>query len=200
LGVGLTPTPQLRIIFNLPPASLNLVLKGLIKYMTKIKREQFLDTSGRPLTQSLFLEIGYTPEAIYTLKEIDYKYNGKLFPSLKRLYLEASDPTEYSFATAHLLGWKHWVRICENKQIRKHVDEWREELEIKLRSAAVLKVMQEADKGTFQAAKWLADRGWDTRAAGRPSKLEKEKNAKIQEHIDSEYGGDVVRMFANQGT
>lgn len=154
-----------------------------------------LDTSGRPLTQSLFLEIGYTNDALYTLKEVDHSHNGKTYLSLKRLYLEMADPTEYQFATTYLLGWKHWNRICENKVLRKHIDEWREELEVKLRAQATIQIMEQAAGGAFQASKWLADRGWDTRAAGRPSKLEKEKHAKIAETIANEYGGDVVRMF-----
>lgn len=159
------------------------------------KREQLLSSTGNPYTQSLFLELGYGEEAIYTLKEVDYLYNDKLYPSLKKIYLEVADPTEYSFATTYFTGWRHWQRVCENKIIRKHIDEWREELEVKLRSLAVQKIMLEADKGSYQSAKWLADRGWDTRAAGRPTKGEKEKNSRIQEHIASEYGGDVVRMF-----
>lgn len=160
-----------------------------------IERERLLDKAGRPLTQSLFLEVGYTDEAIFSLKEVDCTYNGKSYPSMKRLYMEMADPTEYEFATTYLLGWKHWMRICENKLLRKHIDEWREELEVKLRSKAVMQVMKQADIGSFQSSKWLADRGWDVRAAGRPTKLEQEKHKKIQENIDAEYGGDVVRMF-----
>jgi hypothetical protein len=164
-----------------------------------MKREQFLNSEGRPLTQSLFLEVGYTDEAIYTLKEVDHEYNGKVYPSLKRLYLEAADPTEYVFATEHLMGWKHWQRICENKLLRKHIEEWREELEVKLRSEAVRQAIAHAASGTFQAAKWVADRGWATRGAGRPSKADVDRDKRIQEKIDDEYSSDVVRMF-KQGT
>lgn len=159
------------------------------------KREQMLDSMNRPYTQALFLELGYQKEAIYTLKEVDHEYEDKIYPSIKRLYLEMNDPTEYNFATTYFIGWSHWMRICENKAIRKHIDEWREELEIKLRAKAVEQVMLEASKGSFQASKWLADRGWSNRGAGRPSKLEQEKHKKIQETIDNEYGADVVRMF-----
>lgn len=163
-----------------------------------IKREDMLDSGGRPITQSLFLEIGYTDEAIYTLKDIDYTYNGKLYPSIKRLYLACEDPTEYKFATQHLLGWKHWQRITENKVLRKHIDEWRDELEVKIRSQAVLQALSHASSGTFQAAKWIADRGWATKGAGRPSKADMEREKRIQESIASEYDGDVVRMFKRE--
>jgi hypothetical protein len=158
-------------------------------------REQMLDKSGKPITQSLFLEVGYSDEAIYTLKEIDYTYNGKLYKSMKLLYMEMADPTEYEFATTYLLGWKHWMRICENKILRKHIDEWREELEVKLRCEAARQVMSQAKSGSFQASKWVADKGWGARGAGRPSKLEQEKHKRINEVIENEYQSDVVRMF-----
>jgi hypothetical protein len=158
-------------------------------------REQMLDKAGKPITQSLFLEVGYTEEAIYTLKEVDYTYNGKVYKSMKLLYMEMADPTEYEFATTHLLGWKHWMRICENKILRKHIDEWREELEVKLRCAAARQVLEQARGGSFQASKWVADRGWGARGAGRPTKLEQEKHKRITERVEDEYQNDVVRMF-----
>jgi hypothetical protein len=163
-----------------------------------MERQDFLDSTGRPITQSLFLEIGYTEFAKYTLKDHDYEYNGVVYPSLKRLYLEEEDPTEYDFANKHLLGWRHWQRLCENKQIRKHIDEWREELEFKLRSKAVRNMMSSAQGGNYQAAKWFADRGWATRAAGRPTKAEIDGNKAIQDRLDGEFNDDVVRLFNRQ--
>ena len=163
------------------------------------KQETMLDSMGKFRTQSLFLELGYGADSLFTLKDQDHEHEGKTYPSLKRLYLEFEDPTEYEFANTVLLGWRHWQRMCENKVIRKHIDEWREELEVKLRSQAIRDAIQEAKKGHFQAAKWVADRGWSTRGAGRPSKADIEHEKKVQARIDNEYSGDVVRMFANQG-
>lgn len=163
------------------------------------KQETMLDSMGKFRTQSLFLELGYGADALFTLKDQDHEHDGTTYLSMKRLYLEFEDPTEYEFANSVLLGWKHWQRMCENKVIRKHIDEWREELEVKLRSQAIRDAIQEAKKGHFQAAKWVADRGWSTRGAGRPSKAEIEKEKSIQAKIDNEYGADVIRMFANQG-
>lgn len=161
-----------------------------------IEKSKLVDTMGRPLTQSLFLEIGYSEYAVYTLKEFDYEYKGSLYPSLKKLYLKEEDPTEYVFAEKHLLGWQHWKRLCDNKVIRKHVDEWREELELKIRSQAIRDMMGlcASENGNFSAAKFLADRGWDKRGAGRPSKAEKERQDRIQDRIDEEFAADVARM------
>jgi hypothetical protein len=157
-------------------------------------KDKMVDTMGRPITQSLFLEIGYTEAALYTLKDYDFEYNGRVLPSIKRLYLEIADPTEYEFAQACFLGWNHWQRLCENKAVRKHIDEWRYELEVKLRSRGVKAAMLAAYGGNFQASKWLADRGWDTRGAGRPSKADVEKETKIQAAISEEYSADILRL------
>lgn len=161
-----------------------------------IDKNKLVDTMGRPLTQSLFLEIGYSEYAVYTLKEFDYEYKGAVYPSLKKLYLKEEDPTEYVFAEKHLLGWQHWKRLCENKLVRKHVDEWREELELKIRSQAIRDMMNlcASENGNFSAAKFLADRGWEKRAAGRPSKAEKERQDRIEDRIQEEFAADVARM------
>lgn len=161
-----------------------------------IDKSRFLDSMGRPITQSLFLEIGYSDMAVYTLKDWDHTYKGVVFPSLKRLYLLEEDPTEYAFAEKHLLGWQHWKRLCENKVVRKHIDEWREELELKIRSQAIRDMMNlcATENGNFSAAKFLADRGWEKRGAGRPSKAEKERQDRIQDRIEQEFAADVARL------
>lgn len=161
-----------------------------------ITKTKLMDTMGRPLTQSLFLEIGYSDFAVYTLKEYDHEYNGKKYPSLKKLYLEEEDPTEYAFAEKHLLGWQHWKRLCENKQIAKHVEEWREELELKIRSQAVrdMQSLCASENGNYSAAKFLADRGWEKRGAGRPSKQEKERHLRVEEKIQEEFSADIKRL------
>lgn len=164
--------------------------------ITLPSKQSMYDVMGRPLTQGLFLEIGYGEAAIYTLKEDHHVLNGKEYPSLKKLYLQCADPTEYEFATTFLCGWKHWNRLCDNKAIRAHIDEWRFELEVKLRSLAVKEVLAQSKSGSFQAAKWVADRGWSTRGAGRPTKEELEKEKKVQEHIASDFSEDIARIRA----
>lgn len=162
-------------------------------------REQLLDSSDRPLTQMLFLETTYSDNAIYTLKDVDYEYKGKLYPSIKRLYLEMEDPVEFDFATKYFLGVSHWNRIYANKLLKPHIDQWRFELELKLRSRAFKQLQKQAVKGSYQAIKWFADKGWDLRTAGRPSKEEVEKETKIQQSIASEFSEDYGRLMAVKG-
>lgn len=163
----------------------------------KPDRKVFLGYNNIPVVQGMFLEVNYDVSmAVYTLKDVDYEYEGKTYPSLKRLYIEMDDVTEYDFANKYLLGWQHWKRLCENKMIRKHIDEWREELELKVRSRAIrdMQNLCAGENGNFGAAKFLADRGWDKRAAGRPSKKDIEKNAAIAAHVADEFAGDVKRL------
>lgn len=158
-------------------------------------RAEMLDTLGRPITQSLFLELGYSSSAAYTLKEVDHEYEGRIYPSIKRLYLEMEDPTEYEFATKYFLNWKHWERICANVAIFQHVREWREELDHKIRASATKKMIDLARSDNYQAVKWLADKGWAVKGAGRPSKDQLKKDKIQEEAIIDEYGADVVRMY-----
>lgn len=152
-------------------------------------------SNGVPLTQGLFLEIQYGEFAVFTLKDDDYEYNGKTYPSLKKLYLEMEDVVEYEFATKYLLGWTHWQRMCANKQLLKHIEEWREELELKLRSKAI-KAMRDkvnTEQG-INAAKWLAEKGWDKKGVGRPNKQQEEREKRIQEKLDADWAEDLHRI------
>lgn len=162
----------------------------------KIDKGRLITSNNIPLTMGLFLEHKYDPnQAVYTLSEHDKMYDGRTFPSLKRLYLEHEDPTEYDFAITHLHSWKQWQRLCRNKEFQAHVEEWREELEVKIRSQAIRDIIDmTANEASFSAAKWLADRGWEKRGAGRPSKEEQEKRIRQDEKLANEFEADFERL------
>jgi len=161
-----------------------------------VDKERLLGEGGTPITQSMFLEIGYTDRAVFTTKDKDYKYKGKLYPSLKKLYLEYEDPTEYGFVMKYLVSWSQWKKLCANQRTLLEIEQWREELELKLRSQAVKDMIdQSAEGGSFQASKWLSDRGWDKRAAGRPSKKEQLKEQRMKDKISNEFDSDIVRLY-----
>ena len=159
-------------------------------------KNKLRDTQGRPLTQSLFLELGYNLQyAIYTLNDEDKLFKGKTYISLKKKFLEAEDVTEYVFANEWLLNWDHWKRLGANKLLTPHFEKWRYELELLIRSSAIQSIISESggEKG-FQAAKWLASKGWDKRGAGRPSKEDIVKDRAIQNTIEEEFFLDAERM------
>lgn len=155
----------------------------------------FKDSMGRWFTKGLFWETCRPDNkewASYTLKEQEHEG----LPSLKALYLETSDPTEYEFATSYLGGWLHWKALCECSWFQPHLEDWREELEVKLRSEGIKKIAEHSrgEKG-YQAAKYLADRGWDMRKAGAPSKEERARELKVQSRLHDEIDDDMARIL-----
>jgi hypothetical protein len=159
-------------------------------------KKQFISHGNIPYTQKLFLEIGYDVDvAIYTLKEYDYEYEGKTYPSIKRLYLEMEDIPEYNFANTYFYSWNHWQRISNNKEIKKFVDEWRNELELKLRSQSIRTILDmTSDERGFQAAKYVAEKGWEKGQVGRPKKDTSEQDAKQEKRLHNEFAQDVARL------
>jgi hypothetical protein len=147
------------------------------------------DTLGRYLTHAMFFETktaGYEPT--FTLKEHDHEYEGVKYISMRQRYLEMADPTEYQFAIEVLGSWDHWQKLCNSSLIRTHIDQWRDELTIKLRAQAIQALVKSAVEGGIKgitAAKWLATGSWQS-GRGRPSKVEKERKLKQETRLDAE--------------
>lgn len=141
--------------------------------MNKFKNEK-----GNLLTDGLFWEL-CIPEkrqaCIFTTKDEDIERDGKKYISLKKRYLELEDPTEYEFATTHLDGWKHWKKISTSYSLSKDVEEWREELEVRLRAKGIAGILSEAECGSYNASKYLADKGWAPKRAGKAGAPSKER-------------------------
>lgn len=163
---------------------------------------RFKDDGGRWRTQSLFRETSYgsfkdTQYVLYTLKDYDIEIKGRKIPSLKALYLSLSDPTEYKVATLLFGGLAHWETLCNLKWFKDHVETYRYELEIKLRSEAFEKLRTKAlsdDKDSLSAAKFISDGSYKSRGRGRPSKSELAQETKKQSEIQSRLQGDAERI------
>ena len=154
----------------------------------------FKDKMGRYLTQGLFIDFKYDETfAVYTLEDQDKEYKGNLYPSLRRLYLEMADPTEYLFANEYLFGWDHWNALKNNKALYAEIEKWQEELEVKIRAQGVHTMLSLNKDKNFNAAKWVADGSWHQKR-GRPSKEEKEKERKLRERAMAEAEEDSARI------
>ena len=117
---------------------------------------------------------------MYTLKDRTYKD----YPSIKELYLEMNDETEYLFAKTYFDGWTHWKKLCECSWFISHLRDWRDEAEARAK-AIELKTLREASSaGNISAAKYLLEKGWDKNknSVGRPTKAA--INQKAQEMFD----------------
>lgn len=157
----------------------------------------FKDTKNQWLTRGLFYELSdyKVGEFVqFTLSDEDITKKGKKLISLRSLYIEAGDPTEYLFAILHLGGWSHWKKMLGCKDIATAVEDWREELEIKIRSEAIVQMADNALAGQFQASKYFADKGWDLRKAGAPSKAEKAGQKKRDTKLAKVVEGDFKRL------
>jgi hypothetical protein len=159
------------------------------------------DVMGRWRIPSLFYELSYGElqekfTSPYTLKENDLEVNGVLYKSLKKLYLEMEDVTEYEFANAYLGGWQHWKAIKASSACREYVEAWQEELQLKLRARGISKMLETVTDGTagFQALKWLVDKGFVEQQAGRPKKKDIERKTKQDAELRSIFSADLKRV------
>lgn len=161
-----------------------------------IELPKFKDDQGRFLTLSMFIETAGNPDyATYTLAEEDKTKNGKTYKSLKQLYLETEDPSEWLFVERYLYSWPHWCRILDNALLRSHVTNWRMELSIKLQSRGIKQMLQRAENDkTSVAAKWVAEGGWRKRKAGAPSNEEKQAELHRMNKLNDEFGEDILRV------
>lgn len=155
-------------------------------------------------TKGLFFETTIPEEreifnTKWTLKEEDHEHNGKIYLSMKRVYIEMEDVTEYEFAMATLGSYKHWERVLESPIIRPHVDQWRKELNLKLKARAmksIIKSATEDEKLSFQAMKYLADNEYldKKNKRGRPSKDEVKAELKREVEINKSFRDDAERI------
>ena len=135
------------------------------------RTDPYKTANNQPLLKGLFYETSASRETVvYTLK--DQEHAG--YPSLKALYLQEADPTEYSFAVKHLGGVEHWEILQQCTWMRPYVAQWRYELDLKLKSEAVANILKEGRSGSKQslmANRWLAEKGWASKEKkGRPTK------------------------------
>ena len=158
-----------------------------IKYDPRFRNDQ-----GLYYTQVLFYEMTNSDKStvLYTLK--DQEHMG--YPSIKQLYLEMEDITEYEFANEYFGGWSHWLKLQKSQWFREHLSQWREELELKIKARALHAVRRKAqstDKDAFSANKYLLEKGYETKKTssnpvGRVSKERiKEEALRLKEEEDS---------------
>lgn len=163
----------------------------------------FKGVSGHYLTSALFFEQAASPEeAVFTLKDEDHEYNGKVYKSLRKLYVQTEDPTEYLFATTVLGGWGHWEKLKETAWFRPYLQSYREELTISIKAKALAAIRSEAvnqGKSAFAANKLLLEGGWDKEkgGVGRTTKEKIKKEAEALFSKDTDVHEDYKRMGLN---
>lgn len=163
---------------------------------------------GRRKTQSLFEEgnlfmsADKKETAVYTLKSA--KNNPTSLPSLKDLYMEVADPTEYQFAIEAFGSFDYWLEILGGDQygihpkyIRQHIKDWRDELEVKLRSEGIRNLRKHAATKP-NAALFFADGQFSVtknkRTAGRPTSEEVQRQLQLEAKAAKEANEEASRL------
>jgi len=159
----------------------------------------FKDSKGSWRTQSLFVEFERPPHvALWTLGEDNYEHeDGRFFPSLRKIYLSYNHIPgyEHKFVSEQIGSYPFWLRLSKSSFIAKHIQEWREELEVKIRSESMeALIRQSREPNGTTAAKYLADKGWVGSGRGRPTKKEKEALSKGETREASEIYDDFKRI------
>jgi len=162
--------------------------------MTYIPEFDRKDSIQRPRTLSLFLETNQSSlGAVFTLKDQDHELNGNKYYSLRKIYMEIADVTEYEVAMAVFGSWNHWKKIIASPPLIPYIQQWREELEIKNASRIIKGMIETAEtegsKG-LTAAKYVLEKGWEKKA-GRPSKKEIERTRRVHAGIKEEIEDDA---------
>lgn len=128
------------------------------------KREKKIAFHGKYLLSHLIYERCATTNTTFEQAIYTFEMEREGYISLKGLYLEVADPTEYEFAQTCFYNYEHFQQLMELKYFRDFIDDCRNELELKLRSQAVLKIKHEAEKGNgagaITASKYIIERGW----------------------------------------
>jgi hypothetical protein len=157
---------------------------------------KFKGLSGAWLTKQLFYETSGADKSncLYTLKDSDHKG----YPSVRRLYIEMEDETEYLFAEKYFGGWPHWKRLLGCSWFMEYLEEIREELSAKLAARNLQKIREKASEGDLRANQYLIEKKWDPQAkdkVGRPSKEKIKEEAKKLSRIQDEYNEDYSRLM-----
>ena len=144
------------------------------------------------LGRELFFEtaaMDQKPYVLYTLKSDDYQPEGyeRPLPSLRRIYLEEDDLTEFFVAEKYFDGQPHWKRLTSQEWFMKELSPLREELQIKHQAQYLRALRTDAISGDKVTARYLLDRSEksDTRAC-RPTKakIKQEAEKLVKESVD----------------
>lgn len=139
-------------------------------------KDKVVDSYGRRVVLSLFSEFSrgdYTP--LWSLRK-----------DWKQVYVDIADPTEYETAMCLIGNWEHYSLIRNHPKIKPIMDEWAEEVSIKLKSAAFRKLekLSATPNGTA-AAKYLSEGHFYGK--GRKTKqVEEEKQKDVSDRISED--------------
>lgn len=171
-------------------------------YGKNITNNKWKDDLGKWKVVNLFIDLYCDDEkrryAVYTTYETDIERDGVVYPSLRKIYMafDHAPHLEYEFAEKFLGGWTHWKALCNSKMLAPMIQEWREELEIKIQAKALRRMIVTSAEETptgFNAMKYLANKDW-LEKKGRPKKEDIERETRIAARVNDEIADDLARI------
>lgn len=106
----------------------------------------------------------------------------------RKKFLEANDPTGFVFSEEWLEdGYRHWKNFRKAYEAKSEIQEWESTLDIQLQAKAIRAIAEQKD--SFQANKWLADRGWIEKEDNRTKQAKK-----AADKVASEVADDMARL------
>lgn len=118
--------------------------------------------------------------------------------SMEKLFLEHyTDPTEFSFIQDVFEGdIEHWEAVKSSVSMVKRYESWKKKAEAMLISDAMMKIvstaLDENNKNSFQALKYLVERG--EKLAKRPTAGRPKKEKKEEEVSSKDLLADIARL------
>lgn len=154
------------------------------------------NTSGTWLINPLFYEMSDADKSrvLYTLKPEDHKG----FPSIRRLYIEMGDETEYRFASEYFGGWPHWQKLLNSPWFSDFIQDLRAELAQKQLSDRLEVLKKKSAAGDVNATRFLLNEEYKKKKSqvGRPTKEAIKREADLLFMSSEEISDDLARITA----
>jgi len=158
------------------------------------------DVMSNYLTLALFWETRHIPNEkkyppLFTIKDKEHVVKDVEYVSLKRIYMSYDHVPgmEYEFALDMFDGWYHWKNIAEKSELSKLVQEWRDELDIRIKAVAMKTLLQQSKENIAASRAILAGEHKGTKR-GRPSKAEVEREKKLAAGVRDNLDEDMQRL------
>ena len=167
------------------------------------EKHSMKDVNNNFLTVSLFWEKRsaegekkYPP--LFTIKDKEHVVKGKEYVSLKRIYMSYDHVPgmEYEFAMDVFGDWLQWKEIADKSAIKDVVQEWRDEVDMRIKAAAMktlLRQSRDVEKGLAASRAILAGEHKGVKR-GRPSKAEVEREKKLAAGMRENLDADLARL------
>ena len=171
----------------------------LRKRLSEVDRSKFRHDYGFR-TSSLFRD--HPTKAVepeFCMFYINREFSNDEYIALKEVYMQIADPTEYEFAMVVFGSFKHWKLLSDLFWTKDKVAEWRDELEIKLKSQAVLGIADMAydpeikETTKLQSLKWLASSEFAEKKT-KTAKAKEEKEQAIVSGVIDNVRDDFERL------